>query len=431
VRPAKADRQWGDKLSDLLNSHILPFSSLSLSLPSRSSSFGKPPADPLNIYPRVTTPTQFRRQHYIPPPPDPFFLPPPFIPSHPHLRDLCDQSIEYLRDRHAILEAEVQSFIAKKSDEMRKLEDTVRKEVEVLWQKYANVPGVAAELERSRSRSDTREADAREKKREIAVKFAAPDKGPLTSSETPTPKGLSRSGSGASSLAQAMSPTPAGGSSLLSASISANHFHAPPPRPSVEDKDEVTRSISELTKKYDTKSDARAVAMSYVFSSLDEAMAERAEAKRPGRTQTELEVRQTLNEDPSEVVENYPEGAKRIDKDSWIDAERRLLSTADGDADGTTPKPAKKELKDGTPKGKRAVKFSEPEPTTEEGKDVSAGDKGRDDNDDGDDGELRLDGPSTDLQMTFSTLRWWTTRKARSRLPSRSRIATFPELEIW
>ena len=219
----------------------------------------------------------------------------------------------------------MQEFIAQKSNEMRRLEDSVRNEVETLWEKYKEVPGIAADLERSRSRSVTRE-ESKETRREVGGRF------------TPTPSTTPKAGI----LAQATSPTPAG-SSLLSASISANSFHAPPPRPA---KDQVDHSILEASKRYDTKSDARAVAMSYVFSSLDEAMVQKGIKKRS--TSIQAEDKPAVDGDGKVGTDG-----DKASKDSWIDDERRVLA----EEDVGTPKSRRPELGE----GKRAVKFIEPE----------------------------------------------------------------------
>ena len=209
---------------------LLPYSGLKLELPSSSSSFGRPPnSAPPAIYPKVDE--ALANSHFISPVADPFFLPPPFIPSHPHLRNMCNEAVDYLREKHLRLEDEVREFIAKKSSEMRDLEDKVRVEIEVLWKRYEEVPGVEG-LERSRSRSFTRDEE-RDKRRDAAGRFTAaksPTAGGVLSSSTNAPVGdITPRKPLAQSVQSIASPPGPGASSLLSASISANSFHAPTP----------------------------------------------------------------------------------------------------------------------------------------------------------------------------------------------------------
>ena len=358
--------QWGDVLAETLDSDdLLPYSGLKLDLPSSSSSFGRPPnAAPPSIYPRADE--ALANSHFISPVADPFFLPPPFIPSHPHLRNMCNEAVDYLRDKHLRLEDEVREFIAKKSREMRHLEDKVRVEVEVLWKRYEEVPGVEG-LERSRSRSVTRDEE-RDKRRDATKRFTtarSPTSGSVISSGIKSPVGdITPRNPLGHSIQSITSPPAPGASSLLSASISANSFHAPPPPPQVADK--IDDSIMTLSRTLDKRSDARAVAMSHVFSVLDDAMAGQAYQK---RKESHSRTREPAKEaDPSPVKDR-----NAGETDSWIEEERRLLAATDGEIaeaqemDGRTPKPAqRKELSTVKEKDKekekerRAVKFEEP-----------------------------------------------------------------------
>jgi len=281
----------------------------------------------------------------------------------------------------------VRDFIAMKSREMRDLEDKVRNEVETLWGRYEGVPGVKG-LERSRSRSVQRDEE-RDKRKEAAGKFNSPaPKEPATKSskqsggtrrasndKTPTPTANPI----AASIQSVVSPPGPGVSSLLSASISANSFHAPPPPPKMADK--LEHSIESLSKTFDKRSDARAVAMSHAFSVLDDAMANQASQRRRESS--------TRPKEQAEPVMEDQEGssADANGKDSWIDAERRLLSTerVDEAKDGRTPKPVKrKELSEG--KEKRAVTFQDPTPA--EGEDDIAVEEDGEEEERDDDGKL-------------------------------------------
>lgn len=259
----------------------------------------------------------------IPPVSDPFFLPPPFVPSHPHLRELCDSAVGFLHQSHSRFEQEVKSYIAAKSKEMRDLEERVRGEVELLWQKYREGPGREEETERRRSASTSRSPDRDTKSPEPirSTTFSPPMRVNPILVETATSPGNA-------------------GSSLLSASMSANAFHAPP---QTDIPDSVDDSITEMSKTFNKRSDARAVAMSHVFSVLDENMGSLSQRATRGS-----------------VSKQETNG-----KDSWIDGERMLLAARaasdDEGVDGRTPRPRNvKELERPDGRGKRAVAFKEP-----------------------------------------------------------------------
>lgn len=220
-------------------------------------------------------------------------------------------------------------YIALKANEMRDLEENVRCEVELLWNKYREGPGKDEMENGSRSASSTR---AEERRGQGGVQaFSPPKTNPIARNSVVSPPYL-------------------GGSSLLSASLSANAFHAPPPS---THQSNVEKSITDLSKTLGSKSDAREIAMSHIFSTLDEAMGSNRNVT--GSTQ---------NQQAQELQ----------GKDSWIDGEKGLGSTLapavlDGEEDGTTPRPSvKNELPDttggkgkGKEKEKSKVSFAEPE----------------------------------------------------------------------
>jgi len=285
------------------------------------------------------------------------------------------------------MEDQVREFIVIKSREMRDLEDKVRNEVETLWGKYESIPGVKG-LERSRSRSIQRDEE-KDRRKEAAGKFSTPTSKD-SSSKSSKQSGSSRRSSTdkpstpaanpiIASAQTVTSPPTFGASSLLSASISANSFHAPPPPPKMADK--VDNSIETLSKTLDKRSDARAVAMSHVFSVLDDAMANQASQRRRESS--------TRQKEQAEPVQDDQEGSHADDneKDSWIDAERRLLASKgdEEDGNGKTPKAFKtKSLAEG--KGKRAVKFQDPAPDVDG--DEQADVAGQDGDDDGEPSSL-------------------------------------------
>ena len=227
---------------------------------------------------------------------------------------------------------------------MTELAELVRAEVELLWTKYRDVPGKADELERSRSASMTRNGGTerleRRKSRDVSsLAFKpSPVNNPIVDQAI-------------------VSPTFAPETSLLAASLSANTFHAPPPR---KVSNEVDDSISELTKKTERASDARAVAISHVFSVLDDVMGEQSgRRRRPSEQKTEMQIEKEAQEELDRMRE-----AEESKKDSWIDGERKLLGLkVDGqdEMDSMTPRPPlRKKLSGKGRERAKAVTFEEP-----------------------------------------------------------------------
>ncbi|WVQ99941.1 hypothetical protein IAU59_007084 [Kwoniella sp. CBS 9459] len=347
---------YGDKLDEDPEQATLPFCGLRLEGPSGSSNFGRPPSTSTPaLYP--SSPDSKDPRHLIPPPHDPFFLPPPFIPSHPHLRDLCNGAGEYLREAHSRLEDDVSHYIAAKAQEMRDLEEQVRGEVEMLWEKYAAGPGKGEEeMKRGRSTSSSRQGDY---SRPISKERPEPSNEP---SDNPIIKAAT------SPSSNAMPP----GTSLLAQSLSANTFYAPAPsrNPPASVRDEISKTLDEVANTYGKKGDDRAVAMSYVLSTLNDHM---------GGSTSASGTSQARRRSSSASNGNVPQ-----DKDSWIDEERATLRAGGGsgtggatngrmsalqeeDAESRTPRPAPtKQLqpeskKEGErSKGKGKVTFEEP-----------------------------------------------------------------------
>ncbi|WWC63246.1 uncharacterized protein I303_105846 [Kwoniella dejecticola CBS 10117] len=339
---------FGDDL-DQSDQERLPFSNLRLEFPNTGSTFGQPPN---NVEPTpYPTPSQTSEPaHLIPPPHDPFFLPPPFIPNNAHLRDLCDHAGDHLKQSHKKLEDEVKRYIASKTQEMRDLEEKVRAEVEMLWNKYKDGPGrdEVEASERARSSSVSRSGSiSRPMSKDRATALEQPQsKNPL------------------SKVASAVSPSNnAPGSSLLAQSLSANTFYAPAPsnNASASAKDEISKTLNEVASTYDKRDDSRAVAMSYVLSNLSEHMG--------GSTTSGSALGQSRRRSSSSKTN----GESVPDKDSWIDEERATLrelsgkqgnmsAVAEEDGENSTPRPkAVKELQGEKSKGKGKVTFEEPE----------------------------------------------------------------------
>ena len=236
----------------------------------------------------------------------------------------------HLRRRHEELETEVREYIATKSKEMRDAEERVRAEVELLWEKYKSGPGKAEDLEPK--------TDTLERKRSRTINGTQPSR-PVDGAPPANPIML-----------EAARINPVG--SLLAQSLSTNPYTAPPAPVA----DSVDDSLAAASKTYGKGSDARAVAMSHVFSVLDEAMASRASGK------------VSMSLDDAYVETEYDEATnEEIIKDSWIDDESAQCDDEVPMTQGSTPRPKRdsrskgKEEAPESRKGKeKAVKFEEP-----------------------------------------------------------------------
>ncbi|WWD02495.1 hypothetical protein V865_000535 [Kwoniella europaea PYCC6329] len=342
---------YGEDL-DTSDQTLLSFSNLRLDAPKSTSNFGRPPSNSTPVpYPAINhTPES---HHLIPPPHDPFFLPPPFIPNNPHLRDLCDNAGDYLKEAHKKLEDEVRRYISSKTQEMRELEEKVRGEVEMLWTKYKDGPGKGEIMERERSSSTSRAGDL---SRPVSKDRSIPsDNNPLAKAST----------------SPSVNPP---STSLLAQSLSANTFYSPAPtnKPPPNVQDEINKTLDHVASTYDKRDDSRAVAMSYVFSSLADHM---VGASSVGGTS------QSRRRSSSQSNGNG-NGEAVADKDSWIDEERatlrgtlgtanRMSAVEEEEGEGRTPRPTSvkqlhSEKKEEKGKGKGKVTFEEPEEKTGE-----------------------------------------------------------------
>lgn len=99
---------------------------LDLDIPSRSSTFGAPS--------RPTTPPS--PATYLPPLPDPFFLPPPFTPAHPFFHSLAREAAQRVTDARHRAEEEIKAFVLRKRGEVERVEEEARGRVEYLWNAY-------------------------------------------------------------------------------------------------------------------------------------------------------------------------------------------------------------------------------------------------------------------------------------------------------
>lgn len=339
----------------------------------------------------------------LPPVPDPFFLPPPFIPSHAVLRDMCKAAVESLRERHDEIDREIREYIATRAAEMRRIEDQVRAEVEALWDRFSEGPGAGDETTRRRGsgsvvrrdrsaspaiarqsfdglverRSSTTSRRSASRTREVKHEVPTSDLEKV-SGVTPEPP--------APFQGQHNVHTAQAAASLLSASLSANAFHAPPPR-----RRQAEDNIESLVKTASVDPGlSREVAMSYAFSAMDEHAAMGRGSRRQAEKKEEREVEQ---------VEVQQEDAEK-GIDSWInieraDAARRITRETAGMAVPTTVAEAKAEVHDkeeedeekketinGVKERKSRVQFQEPTPEEKRKSKERDEERERDDDDD-------------------------------------------------
>jgi hypothetical protein len=272
--------QYGSSLRDLQAKDVLPYSGLHLPLEASQSQFGRPPSARPKTPPVPTPPgiLSIRVKGLIPIAHDPFFLPPPFVPSHPHLATLTKEATAYLQEVTDRNEADIQNYIEGKTTEMRKLEEQVRCEVEMLWKKYLESNAEAREITTRRRGS---KVDSRSKSRETIRKFSPSPNASFRQKMNldPTPGSQEAGPSSVNPITELARREPAySGPSLISASFAAN-AHRPPPSAS-DQKDRsvansIANTIASIEHKHDKRSTVKEQAMSHVFTSFDANMADR------------------------------------------------------------------------------------------------------------------------------------------------------------
>lgn len=281
---------------------------------------------------------------------------------------MCADAVTYLQEMHDKYEAEVSHFVSQKAGEMRDLEDKVRCEVEMLWSAFLDNDEEAASVGLSRRAS---RVASRSKSRDPVRKFS-PSPSARTRATRPSgsgfpatassqPRSVSQSQANNPILNEAVAnPAYPAGSSLLSASISANAHH---PVESTPTTDVVDDSIARVSQTYGTGGDARAVAMSHVFSVLDDAMSGKKERRR-SRSRSTGNDNAPATTTGSEPTDGGGQAASH-GKDSWIDGERLLArgvgkeptieEESAGPSGKQTPKPGQPAAKD----AKRTVTFED------------------------------------------------------------------------
>ena len=272
-------------------------------------------------------------------------------PLIPHLQSLCEDAVVLLRSKHDALELQVKEVIAAKSCEMSDLQDRVRAEIELLWELYKKVPGrLDVEVHRKSMEAQSRSNTTGKK---VGPSPAGRPRSRASWKENPI-------------IAESvMSPPQQASASLLSASLSVNALNISPSKRAT---DKVDDSLARVTKAYGKGSDARAVAMSHVFSVLDEAM-----AGRPIESSQEVETESQEAQNEHQAV-----------RDSWREEEQQKArqDRPEGSKDHSDPN----SQQDGRPmtrKGKdKAVTFQEPD--LSESESASDGAHGTKDMDGGD-----------------------------------------------
>ncbi|KAL7416872.1 hypothetical protein BDY24DRAFT_206139 [Mrakia frigida] len=123
---------------------LVPSTSSTFSSPSRPRRFPAPPAVP-SSYAQPTTLLQTA--------PEPFFLPPPFSPSHPAFHSLTLKVDDHLRLERQHLVDEIASFLDAKRQQFQDLQDKTRQDVEQVWKLYEDGQSEREEEEQAQART--------------------------------------------------------------------------------------------------------------------------------------------------------------------------------------------------------------------------------------------------------------------------------------
>ena len=206
-------------------------------------------------------------------------------PPHIFLHRLCSEAERYTADRHHEIHdqllAEINDTIAKYTERYIKIEDTVRSEVEILYNTFIETNAEAREPSSGRRGSVMGKAKSRSASREgVQRNFSPPPRDhpsiqSVISGPTPTLKLKLSWNEDNSDLPEADDndktvPPPFAGSLLTS---SLRHAPAPPVEPP-RDRSErsVEQDLEEIRRGAKTKEQIE-IGMSYAFSALDERMA--------------------------------------------------------------------------------------------------------------------------------------------------------------
>ncbi|EKD02413.1 hypothetical protein A1Q2_03305 [Trichosporon asahii var. asahii CBS 8904] len=400
---------FGEALDKALEKPTLPFTGLHLDIP-KDSSFGRPP--------EATESAPQLPSHFLPPVPDPFFLPPPFIPSHAKLREMCKSAVVKLQDKRGEMEADIVAYVNARVEDMRRLEDEVRGEVEVLWSRWADAHAQPSEQHPAPPKPRESFDGKKDGKKEV----------PFTDLERPSGVTVSPPKiSGQHNYHAAQNQT----SSLLAASISANAFHAPPPKQFDDNKlENIAKTVSR------EQGVDREVAMSFAFSTMEEQALKHGRRKKEEEKAEDVEVEVEEEEKgiDSWIGLERAEARKRVERgtrrqsaaaSAAENAEKARAASADAKEKGKEKEKDKGKTENGEPSGekKKGVKFQEPEKSAKDSKDAkdakeSAKDGEKEDTDGEKDGHV--DGLAVDNDD-----------EEAPELPEQERPKSHREARIW
>lgn len=297
--------------------------------------------------------------------PDPFFLPPPFIPSHAKLREMCKSAVVKLQDKRGEMEADIVAYVNARVEDMRRLEDEVRGEVEVLWSRWADAHAQPSEQHPAPPKPRESFDGKKDGKKEV----------PFTDLERPSGVTVSPPKiSGQHNYHAAQNQT----SSLLAASISANAFHAPPPKQFDDNKlENIAKTVSR------EQGVDREVAMSFAFSTMEEQALKHGRRKKEEEKAEDVEVEVEEEEKgiDSWIGLERAEARKRVERgtrrqsaaaSAAENAEKARAASADAKEKGKEKEKDKGKTENGEPSGekKKGVKFQEPEKSAKDSKDA-------------------------------------------------------------
>jgi hypothetical protein len=304
---------------------------------------------------------------------------------------MCKAAVVALQERHNEIERDIRDYISQRAQDMKRLEDQVRAEVEALWDRYVQGPLGGQDVDRrgsvsirasipapgTRVTSGTDAVPTRTKSLEKIDKAFERDRevDGLPSGVVPDPPSIG---------SQFNAHTASASASLLSASLATNVFHAPPPRRAAQNIDDIEALAKNASR---DGAVSREVAMSFAFS----AMEEHAGAASRRRNTPAQEQKQDLKETEA-VEEEGEEREKGID--SWIAMERSQATNALAEEVADPIAPVKAEPSDDVASNvdkKGRVHFQEPDKSAKDKEPkVEQEDTPDDEDEDDDDGELLL-----------------------------------------
>jgi hypothetical protein len=330
-----------------LNEPVRPFSKLRFPLPSTPTTFRRlPGAQPItNYYPNPFITGSIEHMDLLPYHRDVFIGAPRAPPPHKFLHNMCVEAERFTADRyheiHKDMLDDINEVIAKHTERYLKIEDTVRAELEILYNTFIETNAEAREPSTSKRRGSVLgKAKSRSASREpVQRKFSPPPKGhPSIQSviSGPAPKFKLKDDwrQDSSDLPEAddddkLVPPPFAGS-LLTKSLSAHRQQAsaPPIEPPLEYPEQLVGQELEQIRQVSKTKDEREISMSYAFSALDEQLArrppkdgpdamQRAQAgELPHRPVSKKRMEETVGKNLSFIIPESKEGGSSEEGDS-------------------------------------------------------------------------------------------------------------------